>query len=558
MPFVLTVERKCLRLVGVRRYVRVFLVFIMKTRLASVLLLLAVFTVASIAQEQEKAPASKPTPTPAPAAAPEEAPAPKATKSEEVTTGGGTNPDEAPWESIVRIEASFLLPDYRTPWNAGRPSGGSGTGFYIGKNQFLTNAHVVSNSTKLMVRLMDSPEPHEARIKFIAHDCDLAIIEPVNAKPFAKLKPLVFGDILKLNTEVIAVGYPIGGDRVSVTRGVVSRIDFQNYSHSGIDQHLAIQVDAAINPGNSGGPVIQENKVVGVAFQGYSGSVAQNVGYMIPVPVIQRFLKDISDGHYDHYVDMAISTFPVENPAQVKALGLEDNGIGVMVSNVESAGCAGNVLKVGDAILAIDGNPVYSDGLINVDGERVDMNEVVERKFAGDKIKIDLLRDGKKTSTEVQLKRFLPYLIMGEQYNQRPQYVMYAGLLFQPMNRNLMEAHSIRDPLVSYVYDNYLTKEIYKERPEVVILTSILPDEVNSYLQGFQHSIVDEVNGVKIKSLKDVDAALKKKEGDGKFIVIKLLEKNRPLVLKRELAEAAHPRIMQTYGVREDSYLKEE
>jgi S1-C subfamily serine protease len=521
----------------------------MKTRLASVLLLVAVFTVASIAQEKEK------NGSPAPA---EAAVLASKAKPDDVATGGGTDPDEAPWESIVRIEASFLLPDYRTPWNAGRPSGGSGTGFYIGQNRFLTNAHVVSNSTKLVIRLMDSPEPYEARIKFIAHDCDLAMIEPVNPKPFSKLKPLQFGDIPKLNTEVIAVGYPIGGERVSVTRGVVSRIDFQNYSHSGIDQHLAIQVDAAINPGNSGGTVIQENKVVGVAFQGYSGSVAQNVGYMIPVPVIQRFLKDVSDGHYDHYVDMAISTFPIENPAQVKALGLEDNGIGVMVSNVESAGCAANALKVGDAILAIDGNPVYSNGLIKVDGEMVDMNEVVERKFAGDKIKIDLLRDGKKVSTVVELKRFLPYLIMGEQYNQRPQYVLYAGLLFQPMNRNLMEAHNIRDPLVSYVYDNYLTKEIYKERPEVVILTSILPDEVNSYLQGFQHSIVDEVNGVKIKSLKDLDAALKKKEGDGKFVVIKLLEKNRPLVLKRELADAAHSHIMQTYGVREDSYLKEE
>jgi len=294
---------------------------------------------------------------------------------------------------------------------------------------------------------------------------------------------------------------------------------------------------------------------VGVAFQGYSGSVAQNVGYMIPTPVIQRFLKDVSDGHYDHYVDMAISTFPVENPAQVKALGLEDNGIGVMVSNVESAGCAGNVLKVGDAILSIDGNSVYSNGLIKVDGEMVDMNEVVERKFAGDKIKLEILREGKKRGVEVELQRFLPYLIMGEQYNQRPRYVLYAGMLFQPMNRNLMEAHGIRDPLVSYIYDNFLTKEIYKERPEVVILTSILPDEVNSYLAGLQHSIVDEINGVKIKGLKDVAEALKKKEGDGKFIVIKLLEKNRPLVLRRDLADAAQPRILKTYGVREDSYL---
>lgn len=459
------------------------------------------------------------------------------------------------WKSIVRIEASFLFPDYRTPWHSGRPTAGSGTGWLVGKNRFLTNAHVVSNNTKLVVRLMDDPEPYEARVVFIAHDCDLAMIEPVNPKPFEKLESLELDGIPQLNTEVIAVGYPIGGERVSVTRGVVSRIDFQNYSHSGIDQHLAIQVDAAINPGNSGGPVLQEGKVVGVAFQGYSGAVAQNVGYMIPVPVIQRFLDDVKDETYDHYMDIAVGDFPIENPAQRKALGLEDDGIGVFVSNVESAGAAAGILKAGDVILSIDGEPVYNNGYIKFHGEMVNMNEVVERKFAGDKVKLEIVRDKKRQKVELTLKRFLPYLTMGEQYDQRPRYVLYAGLLFQPMNRNLMEAHNIRDPLVNYVFDNYLAKEIYKERPEVVVLTNILPDEVNSELQGFQHSIVDEVNGVKIKTLRDVAEALKKKEGDGRFVVIKLLEKNRPLVLKREFAERAHPHIMETYQVKEDSYL---
>jgi S1-C subfamily serine protease len=459
------------------------------------------------------------------------------------------------WKSIVRIEAAFLFPDYRTPWHSGRPTSGSGTGWLVGKNRFLTNAHVVSNSTKLVLRLMDDPEPYEARILFIAHDCDLAMIEAVNPKPFENLEALQLDGIPQLNTEVIAVGYPIGGERVSVTRGVVSRIDFQSYSHSGIDQHLAIQVDAAINPGNSGGPVLQNGKVVGVAFQGYSGAVAQNVGYIIPVPVINRFLDDIKDGRYDHYMDIAVGDFPIENAAQRKALGLDDNGIGVFVSNVESAGAAGDVLKIGDVILSIDGQAVYNNGYIRYHGEMVNMNEVVERKFVGDKVKLEILRDKKKETVELTLKRFLPYLTMGEQYDQRPRYLLYAGLLFQPMNRNLMEAHNIRDPLVSYVFDNYLSKEIYKERPEVVVLTNILPDEVNSYLQGSQHSIVDEVNGVKIKTLRDVAEALKKKEGDGKFIVIKLLEKNRPLVLKRDFAEAAHPHIMRTYQVKEDSYL---
>ena len=461
----------------------------------------------------------------------------------------------AEFEGIVNIDVSMLIPDFREPWNAGQPSGGSGTGFLIGKNRFLTNAHVVSNATKLVIRTSDDPEPHPARIVFIAHDCDLAIIEAEDAVHFEKLKPLTFGGIPRLNTEVIAVGYPIGGDRISVTRGVVSRIDFRPYSHTSVDSHLAIQVDAAINPGNSGGPVMQNGKVVGVAFQGYSGRVAQNVGYMIPVPVIQRFLTDVEDGKYDHYADLAISDFPIENPAQRKALGLADDGVGVMVADVEPAGSAGDILKVGDVVLTFDGSPVLNNGLIRVEGELMDMNEVVERKFVGNKIEIGYQRDGKKQSAEVMLKRFTPYVKLGEQYNQRPRYLVYAGLVFQPMDRNLMDAHNIREPSVNYVFDNYLTDKIYVERPEVIILTSILPDEVNTYLTPYERNIVDEVNGMKVRSMADLKEALAKKDEAKPFIEIRLLEKERPLVLRRDLAEEAHPRIMRKYNIAEDSFL---
>ena len=114
----------------------------------------------------------------------------------------------------------------------------------------------------------------------------------------------------------------------------------------------------------------------------------------------------------------------------------------------------------------------------------------------------------------------------------------------------------MRDSTVNYVFDNFLTDKLYVERPEPVVLTTVLPDEVNTWLTPYAHSIVDEINGVKIKTLKDVQTALEKK--DKPFIEILLLEKNRPLVLKRELVEAAHKRIMQTYNIQEDAYLGDE
>lgn len=186
------------------------------------------------------------------------------------------------------------------------------------------------------------------------------------------------------------------------------------------------------------------------------------------------------------------------------------------------------------------------------------MNEVVERKFAGDTLKIRLLRDGKTLEKEVKLKRFDPYVRLGSQYNQRPRYLVYAGLVFQPLDRNLVDAHQVRDPVANYIFDNYLNDKIYVERPEPVMLTTVLTDEVNTHLAVYAQSVIDEINGVKIRSLQDVAEALKKQDAKKDFIVVKLIEKGRPLVLKRDLAESAHPRIMQTYGIPEDSYLGNE
>ena len=202
-------------------------------------------------------------------------------------------------KSLVRITATSVEPDYRAPWNAGALQRGVGAGFVVSGNRIMTNAHVVANSRYVTVERDGDPNKYPATVQFIANDCDLALITVSAPDFFKNMIPLKFGGIPTLESTVSAYGYPIGGERMSVTTGIVSRIDFQLYTHSSVDQHLAIQISAQINPGNSGGPVMQDGKVVGVAFQGYSGDVAQGVAYMIPTPVINRFLKDISNGHYD-------------------------------------------------------------------------------------------------------------------------------------------------------------------------------------------------------------------------------------------------------------------
>jgi len=95
---------------------------------------------------------------------------------------------------------------------------------------------------------------------------------------------------------VDVVGFPQGGAGISITTGIVSRIDWGEYSHSSERNHV-VTVDAAINGGNSGGPALSGSKVVGVAFQSYAGD-ADNIGFIIPVEVVKRVLEDF-DGAKD-------------------------------------------------------------------------------------------------------------------------------------------------------------------------------------------------------------------------------------------------------------------
>lgn len=455
-------------------------------------------------------------------------------------------------KSVIKISCVSQTPDLRAPWNPGNLSKGRGTGLIISGNRILTNAHVVSNNRFLTVEREGDPKIYTARVAQIAHDCDLAVLEVDDTNFFKGLPPLSLGGIPSIDSNVGVYGYPIGGDRLSVTRGVVSRVDFILYSHSGIDSHLAIQIDAPINPGNSGGPVLQNGKVVGVAFQGYSGDVAQNVGYMIPVPVIQRFLKDIEDGSYDRYVDLAVSYFPLINSTLRKAYGLIDDNRGVVVTSVVPEASSAGFLKLGDVILTADAKEVASDGTVELNGERVQMPEMVERKFKGDTINLEILRDSQPLKVSVPLKPFSPNLMQGNSYDMKPRYVIQRGLVFQPLSRNYIATFGASNFRIRYMFDQYVNESLFLERPEVIILSDVLADPANTYITGYSQSIVNEVNGITIKTLNDLAVAFAQ---PAKKYTILLEGEGRPLILDGATLKEAHERIKTRYKITADSFL---
>ena len=188
-------------------------------------------------------------------------------------------------DAIVKIYTVFSKPDYFRPWNT-YTNRRVGSGCIIKGNRILTNAHVVADRTFVQVRRYGQARQYRAKVLNVSHDADLALLTVTDKAFFLGVTPLEFTELPRMQQEVFVFGFPVGGDNLSVTKGVISRIEHRYYAHSS-EYLLAAQIDAAINPGNSGGPVLADGRIVGVVMQMYMGR--DNIGYMVPVPVINHF-----------------------------------------------------------------------------------------------------------------------------------------------------------------------------------------------------------------------------------------------------------------------------
>ncbi|KAI9006818.1 hypothetical protein DFJ74DRAFT_689487 [Hyaloraphidium curvatum] len=277
--------------------------------------------------------------------------------------------------SRLQVFTTHTFPDYGRPWSMRRSMNSTSTGFIISKERILTNAHSVENWTQVRVRRRGSATKYLAQVIAIGRDCDIALLTVTEPAFWAHSSRFIdIGGrrkLPKLEERVSVVGYPVGGENLSVTSGVVSRIDMQEYAN-GIHDLLAIQVDAPINPGNSGGPVFDSlRRFVGIAFQ--SLTQAEGVGYIIPLPVIHHFLEDLArhGGRYTGFPSLMLDTQSLENPTLKKYLGVPAGVSGVLVIKIEDLSPCKDAVKEGDVLTEIDGWSVGDDMTVEFPSELV-------------------------------------------------------------------------------------------------------------------------------------------------------------------------------------------
>ena len=464
--------------------------------------------------------------------------------------------------SIFKIQIVADEPSLTEPWKRLPSSHSSGTGFYIGDGRILTNAHVVANASFVTVLRDGDAAPIAARVRFIGHDCDLAVleaVEPAGIKAIAKLEAMTFGSLPKLRSPVSTIGFPMGGDQLSITEGIVSRISYHRYIHHGNARHLLVQVDSAINPGNSGGPVVQGRQVIGVAFQTYTQ--AQSTGYIIPTPVVRRFLLDIGNGRYEGHPGDGLTTTDgaLLNHSTAAFYGLNPDGGGVTVAHVNAWAPTSELVKPGDILLAIDGQPIGIDGKVSYSGERVDFRTIFDLKLMGDKAHFSLMRDGQPRTVEVPIKPSLPHHSTDLIYAKHPRYFVYAGLVFTVLSRNFLQTWGERwyreaPLLLRYLDNNAMYLQDFAANQDIIVLAKRLPDNVNAYIPNHVHRVLRSVDDQPISSMEALVAAFS--QGTGEFVTIQFFGNLDQIVLDRSKAVARNAIINKTYGVEPDRWLK--
>lgn len=447
-----------------------------------------------------------------------------------------------PRDNVVKIFVMSNQMDYFRPWQSVGNSAASGSGCIIAGNRILTNAHVVDSATFIQVRKESDPRKYTAKVEAVGHDSDLAVLSVNDPEFFKGTTPAQLGELPSLQDAVIVIGFPEGGDKLSITGGVVSRIELVPYSKSG-KKLLAVQIDAAINPGNSGGPVYQEGKVVGVAMQVMNNS--QNIGYIIPTPIINHFLKDVSDAHYDGFPSLGIETRNTENKSLREFYQLDKLTGGVLVTRIAQYAPADGILKEGDTIIEVDGTPLAVDGTYEFrKNERLFFSHIINSKFIGDDLSLKIIREGKALVKNVKLASYINLVPPPDQF-EKPTYYIYGGLIFSILSADLLKAwgpswwEKAPVPYLNYVVGAGVLNIPGKK--EVVVLLDVLPDDINVGYLDFGNEVITKVNGQEFKSFADFVKLVE--QNKAKYCVFET-EQKVPIIVNTQNIDAVTKEIL--------------
>jgi S1-C subfamily serine protease len=460
-------------------------------------------------------------------------------------------------KSVVKITSTIRFPDLFRPWMKSTPQEVTGSGVVIVGQRILTNAHLVNFASQIFVQPDKSSAKQSASVEVLAPGIDLAVLKLDEPAFFNAHPPLPTRQQLpKIQQTVLAYGYPEGGMDLSITRGIVSRVEYAAYHL--LTEGLRIQVDAAINPGNSGGPAIVDGQMIGIVFSRLPSS--DNIGYIIPIEEIDLFLKDIEDGRYDGKPVLIDEVQNLENEALRTKLKLDKQTSGVLVRRVATHQ-GPYPLRAGDIITKIGDHPVDNAGMVHVEGDHhLTFRYMVQRLARDNTVAMAIRRDNKEQTLDVavgpeQNRWLLPYTT-----GSSPSYFIYGPLVFTEASDEyvsslayganstprIMNSLFAGNPL----FTRYGDRPAFPEERIVLVAHPMFTHKIsNGYRDPFTNAVA-QVNGVRVRNLRHMVEVLR--DATGEFVEFTFHGNfTDTIVFKRKEAMDATEEILNDNGIRQ-------
>lgn len=471
--------------------------------------------------------------------------------------------------AVVKVFATVRYPDLARPWTNQAPQEVSGSGVIIEGRRILTNAHVVLYAGQVQVQANGNGDRLAARVEAIGPGIDLAVLRlegDDEERFFGAHPPLARAAALpSVRDAVLAYGFPTGGSNLSITKGIVSRVEFTpyNYGVSG----LRIQIDAAINSGNSGGPVVQGEKMIGLAFSHLVGGGAQNIGYIIPNEEVDRFLEGAARGRPEDKPAMFDTLQTLDNPALRASLKLDPAVQGIVIHQPFSA-APDYPLKEWDVLTRVGDTPVDNQGMVRAgpDGSlRVLFHYLLPRVVNPEgRVPLTVVRAGQELKVEVPVspRRALVMPFLEGTY---PSYFICGPLVFEEATADFVQALSRGGPgagaagagvllTLNYVNSPLLRrlgdKPAFEGERLVMVPGPFFPHRLASGYSNPAPQTVKAVNGTTIRNLAHLVEVVR--DASGEFLAVEFATRGagETLVFPRAQLLAATEGILTDNGVR--------
>lgn len=457
--------------------------------------------------------------------------------------------DAGRWErSVVTLDVTRKEYDYFQPWSRRARSAGK-VGIVTGPRQILTTGRDLQDLTLVRVQKGGRGRWWDAQVEWVDYLANVALITVRDEAFWTGLEPVELAESIPARPTATILRW--SGGTLDMRKAEFSRFGVTNPGFTDA-AHVYLELSVELGGAGWGEPVTIGSEVIGLVFS-QMGSVSQ----VLPAPFIRSVLEARQEGGYRGLGYFDFTWQPTENPETHRFLGLPGEPRGVVVIEVPKKSGGTPALQPRDVILEIEGFAIDIQGdYLDPDYGHLMLENLATRdKRAGDSVRLRIWRDEAERTVDYVLPRAedAARLVPEAPYDQEPGYVMMGGLIFQPLTRNYLRTWGQdwgqRAPFRLAYFRN---EEPSPERPQIVILSLVLPDIYNLGYQDVRNLVLERVNGRRVSSLTELTEALEEARDGFHLLDFMKGDSLQRIVLDAEQLDAATRRVQEVYGIERD------